>query len=284
MYRMNTFERALHRLRTHYKKYVAAWFSGDDPESAFDVALLVPIAPKDLKRAAEALPKICENLAHPISDVCIVSPDDPEIRAFCHDRGYRWVDERTALAPILLPAAFDQLGGWICQQMIKLMAPEIAKSEHVVVFDSDTYPLRKVRFIDERGRLILNTSELTAERYPRFTKRLTGLEPYRDRGFIAHCMIIDQTTVNALRECIEKRHGKPWHESILDLLDEPVEKSGVMSEFEILGTFLARTMPERIVLRYRLNLKVPEKIFFHIGDLSWSRRRRFRFVSSHLHI
>ena len=283
MYRLNAYERLLHRLRTHYEKYVAAWFSGDDPESELAVALLVPIAPKDLKRAIVALPKICEKLAHPISSVCVVSPDDPAIRAFCKEKGYRWIDERPALASILSPNEFDRLSGWVRQQLIKLMAPEIAGSERVVVFDSDTFPLRKVRFIDERGRLVLFRSELTAERYPRFTKLLTGLEPYRDRGFIAHCMIIDQQSLDALRDWIEKRHGKPWNKCILQLLDMPVETSGVMSEFEILGTFLSRTMPERIVQRYRLNLKVPEEVFFHMSDLNWSRRRRSRFVSSHCH-
>lgn len=275
-------ETALRKLSQHYRTYVASWFVRDDRPSDAEVTLMVPLAPKDLDRAARSIPITSTRLAHPISEICVVSPDNAEIRTLCADGGYRWIDELDPLEALCGHDAARAMDGWIRQQMLKLIAPEVTGADRVVAFDSDTFPLRPTRFRDDLGRVILYTGGRTREPYHLFTRLLTGLPPYRGRTFIAHCMLFERDHLAALRAHIEARHGRPWHEVILDLVARPMDEAGVLSEFDIHGTFLSRTMPRHVVTRHRANVKLTEQRFMDDAALR-GPAKRFRFASSHIH-
>ena len=273
---------ALRKLSGHYRTYVASWFVRDDVPSDVSVTLLVPLAPKDLQRARRSIPQTLATLAHPVDRVVVVSPENAAIQAFCREAGFHWLDELEPLSDLCGADTARDMNGWIRQQMLKMMAPEVTGADRVIAFDSDTFPLRRTRFMDDRGRTILYTGERTNEPYDRFTWRLTGLPAYSGKTFIAHCMLFQRRELEALRRLIEDLHGKPWHQAVLELVGQPMSQAGVMSEFEIFGTFMCRTRPERVALRHRANVKISEHRFLDTTPLTGAIRR-FRFASSHIH-
>ena len=93
-------------------------------------------------------------------------------------------------------------------------------------------------------------------------------------------MLFHGPFLHALHTEIEARHGKPWTEALLDLLDRPVAEIGSMSEFDLYGQFVSKTFPTRVTQRYYANIKVTADEFSGAVPLpGW--KRRFRFVSNH---
>lgn len=269
------------KLTAHFHTYLASWFIRDDTRSDQAVTLMVPLAPKDLERARRSIPLISARLAHPIDRVVVVSPGADDIQELCVQSGYAWIDELEPLSRLCGDGPAREMNGWIRQQMLKLAAPEVVGADRVIAFDSDTYPLRPTRFLDDREKSILYTSERTREPYGLFTQRLTGLRPFQNRSFVAHCMLFERRHLAALRALIEEQRREPWQQAVMRLVAEPIEQAGIMSEFDIYGTFLARRAPDQIVLRDRANVKVGEAEFLKSERPPWSKRR-FRFVSSHI--
>jgi hypothetical protein len=146
--------------------------------------------------------------------------------------------------------------------------------------DSDTYPLRPTVFCDPDGQLILYNGDANQAPFHRFTQTALGPLPTIPANFVAHCMLFHRPFLHALHTEIEARHGKPWTDALLDLLDRPVAEIGSMSEFDLYGQFVSKTFPTRVTQRYYANIKVTADEFSGAVPLpGW--KRRFRFVSNH---
>lgn len=267
---------AHHKLALHWGRRVLSHLVRDAVPSDLPVALMIPVAPKDVVRARHAIPLIQQRIAHPISRTVIVAPDHPDLRQVAADLGVEFLLESDPLGD-LLGDALPDTPGVIRQQMLKLASPRFLGHRDVLVMDSDTYPLRPMAFT-HGGRHILYRGDNNREPFPTFTDALLGPHPSRPPNFIAHSMLFHGPWLEQLFETIEARHAMPWQHAILKLLEDP--SNGVMSEYDIYGTFLHRTRPEAFVQPYYAGIKAPLSEFLGQRPLPpW--KARFRLLSNH---
>ncbi|MEM9061559.1 MAG: DUF6492 family protein [Pseudomonadota bacterium] len=272
-------EVARQKLSLHWNRKIASRFTRDDAASDQPLSIMIPVAPKDVDRAAVSIPIIREKVSHPINRIAVVAPDHPHIRDLCERLDVGFIDEMVPLRE-LLNERLDETSGWIRQQFLKLDSPRIVGDEDVLVMDSDTYPLRPVAFSDADGRQILYNGDANQAPFHRFTEAALGPLPPRPANFIAHCMILHGPFLQALHTEIEARHNKPWAQALLDLAERPTEDVGSMSEYDLYGQFVARTFPTRVTQRWYANIKVTTPEFLGDAPLpAW--KRRFRFISNH---
>jgi hypothetical protein len=133
---------------------------------------------------------------------------------------------------------------WVYQQLLKLGADRYIDdlSSAYLVVDSDVVFLRPVSFDpDTLGRFPFSHAPESHEPYREVFRRLFGEEPPTTASFIAHHMLFDRMFVNELFAELERRHGRPWYEALLDAVD-PAEVSGV-SEWEIYGWWVLAHHP-----------------------------------------
>ena len=277
---MISIDRARRKLALHWGKRVLSRFVTDDEPDERDVAVMIPVALKDVARAERTIPMVRLNLAHRISRFAIVAPSHDQIRALCERLNVDFIDERVHLDPLVGPERARDTNGWIKQQLLKLIAPEIMGHDDVVVIDSDTYPIRKVAFLDSAGRQILYRGDQNATPFHRFTENLIGKTPLKHSSFVAHCMLFRQEHLDLLRQDIDRRHGREWQDVILDLVAEDDAVAGVLSEYDLYGHFLVRDRPGRFSIRYYANAKVGDDVFLNPDRIPPSKRH-FRFVSNH---
>lgn len=138
----------------------------------------------------------------------------------------------------VLPEERRDRAGWYLQQLLKLEACRTAEHDEdiVLIWDTDTIPMRDLQFITPDGRLILRTSNEFHRPYFAAIKKLIGLPRLAHHSFIAQCFPARSRWVRALASAIEARHGVHYFDAILRC----AEKSDIsgFSEYETLGTFV----------------------------------------------
>lgn len=268
--------KARQKLALHWRRRVLSRFVRDDAPQDTPLALMIPVAPKDLDRARVSIPLIRARVAHPVTRTVIVAPEDPGLRRLGEEIGAEFLPEEAPLAA-MLGDALPTTHGWIKQQFLKLGGPGLLGEENVLVMDADTYPLRPVAFTDG-PRHVLYCGDPNRERFRDFTTALLGPHPAQPANFIAHCMLFHGPWLDEMLAGIEARHGVPWPQAILRLVAD--RSVGRMSEYDLYGCFLARTRPDRIARPYYAGIKVSPPEFRGERPLpAW--KRRFRFVSNH---
>lgn len=127
--------------------------------------------------------------------------------------------------------------GWYLQQLLKLSVLfSLDTNQNVVLWDSDTVPLRKIRFFSRTGSVFFYGG--TEFHAPYFDKvfSLTGMKKIVGPSFIAQCMPVRTDWSHAFFSYLQQ-DGEPWYQKIISILT-PRERSG-FSEYETLGTFFS---------------------------------------------
>lgn len=149
-------------------------------------------------------------------------------------------------------ARYGGKGGWIQQQIAKLMSGTLAKSadEPIVVLDSDLFFVREFGIDDlvpaDRKllvRLMPATESGKHRKHIANSRRLLQLpEGPTDHHFMAYPAILYAAWIDELTKHIERLKGRPWQEV---LLDEPT-----MSEYSIYGVFVEEILkPQDLQIR-----------------------------------
>lgn len=136
-----------------------------------------------------------------------------------------------------LPDAARGRAGWYLQQFVKIGACSLGQDDSVnLIWDGDTVPLRRLRFIDDDRRLSFYTSSEHHAPYFSTLERLLGLTRAVDVSFIAQCMPVRARWVRELTAEIEARSSRQWIDAILACIcgESPSE----FSEYETLGQFV----------------------------------------------
>ncbi|MEM9098073.1 MAG: DUF6492 family protein [Pseudomonadota bacterium] len=275
----------IQKLELHWGKQVLSHFVRDDPVSDHPVALMVPVAPKDVERARRSIPLMQANLAHPVVRTAVVAPKNEAIETLCADLGVDFIDEHPELLNLAGETETAAMRGWLRQQLLKLAAPEIMDHSDVVVIDSDTYPQRPTAFLTPDGRQILYRGDRNQIPFHAFTEMVIGPCPGGSISFIAHGMLFRADHIDALRAEITRRHGGRWVEAFLRLIADCEQsgtsgQSGIYSEYDLYGHFLLRDADGAFVTRYYANAKLDQDSFLGRIPVPPSKRK-FRFVSNH---
>jgi glycosyltransferase involved in cell wall biosynthesis len=220
--------------------------------------VVIPAIDKDARTLPLAVRGLRENLAHRIGDIFVLGPVESGIRALAVDLGCRFVDERA-----LLPFGKEQIAynvkghdraGWLYQQLLKLAADAVASSSEYLLLDADTVLTKKQAFMVGDRHVLLHSDEFHKP-YFDVASELLGMPPQTLLSCVAHNMLISVSRLKALREHLERRHGRPWHAAILDAVDYS-QVSG-FSEYELYGQWCLACYPDATEREYFFNLAIP---------------------------
>ena len=187
----------------------------------------------------------------------LIVPDD-EVRAFEARTPSsfdvigesRYVSDVTDVIASRMPSGRTSRVGWYLQQIVKLRAlAELHDDEVAVIWDADTVPLKRLTFIDECHRLVHWKGTENCAPYFECIDRLLGMEKAVEYSFIAQCLAIRGRWMRDFIDLVEKRHGRPWLEAILESID--FSQQCGFSEYETLGTFLSREHSDEIIATER---------------------------------
>ena len=124
-----------------------------------------------------------------------------------------------------IPRGQESRYGWYLQQFIKLSAiREFGNDELILIWDSDTVPLKKLSFYENKCVRHYIAIE-HHQPYFDFITKLNGLPKKVAYSFISQCLAIKGKWSVHFFADIEKRHGKPWHEAMIDCIDFRMQSS-----------------------------------------------------------
>ena len=133
--------------------------------------------------------------------------------------------------------------GWYLQQFIKLEAiHRIKPNENIIIWDSDTVPLKGINFFKNTAEPIFYYGYEYHLPYFKTIKKLMGFDKIITYSFIAQCFPITFEISKYFFEYIERYNNKSWQDSIISSIDFS-DFSG-FSEYETIGTFISHKYPD----------------------------------------
>ena len=150
----------------------------------------------------------------------------------------------------LLPTDNHDRIGWYLQQFIKIEAAKSTQlgedpQQLVLIWDADTVPLKKLSFIDVRGRVLYYSGTENHVPYFDFIKKIFPWAARQEFSFIAQCF---PAKISWIRDfCGELESGnRGWVESIIANLDRS-QRAG-FSEYESMGTYIWDKYSDQVAL------------------------------------
>ena len=146
-------------------------------------------------------------------------------------------------------ANMDRLG-WYLQQFIKFSAIKNAIKNNldddiILIWDADTIPLKKLKFINSNNKIVYYTSKEDHKFYFNFIKKFMGLDKVVKFSFIAQCFPIKVLWIKEFFKYLESRHKKKWQEALINSINFN-QRTG-FSEYETLGTFISHNYKDSFV-------------------------------------
>lgn len=187
----------------------------------------------------------------------------------------------------------QKMTGWYVQQFIKIKAAAQYRSEDaVLIWDSDTIPLRPLNFVNTDGSLNYFVSSEYHEPYFKTIKNILGISKKIAPSFISQCFPLYSRFA---KELIDSLGGNErWISSIMQNLDRTSDCA--FSEYETLGSYIANYYPEKINIDWTpwerdgykkllLSKDIPSVISacaFHFAfvAIEKSERNKFKYILS----
>ena len=133
--------------------------------------------------------------------------------------------------------------GWYLQQFFKIEALLSSDADHLIIWDADCVPVKKIATFDSLGRplFMVSANEYNPSYFDAIHK-LLGLQRIQDFSFVIPGFPLTKSWIQEFEKYVSVHNdGKKWFDAILDTTDFSL-KSG-FSETETLGTFIANCYP-----------------------------------------
>ena len=235
------------------------------------IDVVIPIIAKDLHILPLCLEGVRSQVSHPIQNIYIVAPSQPEIIQFCRERQLEFVDEQTVFGfspsslqlQVTLPdGRVKDRSGWLFQQLVKLSG-RIGTCRHYLCIDADHVLIRPHVFLTEAGQTVFYMSYEEHQPYYDNIRRLMPELKLAALSFVDHKMLFDKEQLQTLHTALEQRTGQTWIEAIINSYDRRCEAG--FSEFELYGNFVTEK-----VLRPWLQKRLP---YTKLADYDTLRRK-----------
>ena len=254
------------------------------PRSQTPIAIMIPLAEKDLGRVARAVESLRLHVLHPISEIVIAGQDSDKIRAFCAASGLRYVCENDVLPawvnePRLTPEGGLRVRGWVRQQLLKLTVFDWIDAQNVLVHDADNCLLHDVSYFEGERQVLYLSDEFTKV-YQVLLDEALGPFSRHHRSFVTHFMLLQRDLVSSLDAHVMRQQGLSLTDFIATRLD--MAHSSMLSEFELYGNFLNTFHPARFVTRYWFGRNASDDSDASLAVLR-SKYPGMNFVATHEH-
>lgn len=138
--------------------------------------------------------------------------------------------------------------GWYFQQYLKLTALENTSADLVIIWDSDSVPVREISFLGIDGRLLYLTSDEFHPPYFDMIRRLTGFDRSQLGSFIGPGFPVRKVWFEEFVAGVSEKWGvRDWVEALMEVTDFSLESG--FSEYEMLGTWISQVHGDQIVTR-----------------------------------
>jgi hypothetical protein len=151
--------------------------------------------------------------------------------------------ELTSIKEALAKFKREKMTGWYIQQFIKIKsASQFAPNDAVLIWDSDTIPLRPINFINRDGSMNYFVNSEYHEPYFNTINDILHLSKQITPSFISQCFpLYSKFAV----ELINDLGGyDKWIYNIMKYLD--ISSDCAFSEYETLGTYIKYHHPEHV--------------------------------------
>lgn len=133
---------------------------------------------------------------------------------------------------------------WYLQQFIKISALKNMKQEDVfLIWDSDTIPLKKIKFFDKKKYLFYKGSE-NHKPYFDLIEKIFKIKKKLTFSFIVQCLICKGRWVNAFFTFIKSKYKKSWQKVLINNIN--FNQNNGFSEYETLGSFFHKKFPKEM--------------------------------------
>ncbi len=235
-------------------------------EPLFDV--IIPVSYKDCKILKKNIPWIRKYLSSTgnifilVNDSCF--KDFP--KQFCQNYRVTLIDENRLLDDLsfnkvrtfLAKHQMANMTGWYFQQFLKIgFSISQYASNYYLIWDADTFPLRKISFWDE-NKILYNPKREHHQPYFKTISKLLGITNFANYSFISEHMMVK---TGIMKEMINKisPEEKNWVEKILESCD--LSNRQAFSEFETYGNYCMNYHPNLMKERQLLTLRCGGKLF-----------------------
>lgn len=217
--------------------------------SKHEIDVVIPIIKKDLGILPLCLQGVKNSVTNKIKAIYIVSPDDIEIKTFCKDNGYIYVNENKVLGISVRDVNYfttcngktENRSGWLFQQLIKLSG-NVGTCENYLCIDADHILIKDHTFLDYKERPVFYMSEEFHLPYRKAIKKLTSITSIHPMSFVAHKMLFNKKILKNLQRDVEGKFGVSWYQAIINNIER--DNGATFSEFETYGNFVK----ERILI------------------------------------
>lgn len=219
------------------------------------VQVVIPHVSRNNELLRRNAPYLRDNLDHSSIVVLTDGGNVPELSRWLGDE-FLVLDEdaifpglthravETAFSGTAVPA---RRAGWYYQQFLKMAwAFHGSCADWYVVWDSDTFPLRRLRLFGESGEPLFSMSHEHNPVYFETLDRLLGLKRQAERSFVAENMLIKKAIMAELVDAINAKAelgGGAFFEKILAAVKLSSDPYRAFSEFETYGTYAMARHP-----------------------------------------
>ena len=235
------------------------------------IDVVIPIIAKDLKILPLCLEGVRMCVAHPIKQIYIVAPAQPEIIQFCNDHQLQFVDETSVFgfAPKDLHLQLDygngQTGdrsGWLFQQLVKLSG-KVGTCRYYLCIDADHVLIHPHVFLTNDHKTVFYMSYEEHQPYYDNIHQLLPELKLHHLSYVDHKMLFDKEQLKKLHQAISKQSGESWIDTIQNSYNRHCHAG--FSEFELYGNFVMEK-----VCRPWLQKRLPYK---RLADYETLRRK-----------
>jgi len=139
---------------------------------------------------------------------------------------------------VFLDEISKNIPNWYKQQIIKINSLSLlSKGEIALIWDSDTIPIKKLNFLDKKGRLIYFSSTEFHKPYFEFIQDFLNMTKLESNSFISQCFPIKYEWYQSFKTHIQKTYNLNLSNAIISHID--FSKKGSFSEYETLGTYIS---------------------------------------------
>jgi len=258
-----------------------------DGKKIFEVML--PVAPKDVANLDLCVQRIMENIS-PQKIVIVANksaedliPQSDKVEFFDEDRLMEDLTMEHVKQIMIKIKRTDTRSNWYFQQFLKMSYAFHCSTDYYLVWDSDTIPLRNIRFwknIDGTEKCLFGEHKHQSAQQPCLDTLNTlfngKVKRLFNESFIVEHMMINKKIMKELIHEIEMNdqlQGKYFFEKILYAVNKNDIEYGAFSEFETYGNYVLNYYPDMYAIRklkaYRQGGMVIEKSQINNEVLDW---------------
>lgn len=208
------------------------------------IDVVIPIIAKDLHILPLCLEGVRHQIPHPIQQIYIVAPSQPEILLFCEAHHLQFVDENAVLGfgpKSLNLQVYNDDGttrdrsGWLFQQLIKLSG-KVGTCRYYLCIDADHVLIRPHVFLTAEGKTVFYMSYEEHQPYYDNIRQLMPDLPLDNLSFVDHKMLFDKEQLAQLHDTLSQRSGLSWTDTIIKSYNRHCHAG--FSEFELYGNYV----------------------------------------------